>query len=179
MTICRSFPLYLCYRNCIVIVRIEKLWEVFMIFGYVRESMHEQNLARQLDSLRVYNCDNIVIEKSDGSFSHRPALDTLLKKMHQGDTLIVESFSQIGRTIKSFMDMVDICRTNDVKLICIREDFASGTQRGRLVLSVFQSFCEINDDDFEVTESTEKAETARMKFRVARQHGKFHQMHFR
>ena len=54
---------------------------VFMknyIFGYARVSTEQQNLDRQIDSLKKYGCDVIYNEKITGTKRQRPELEKLL-----------------------------------------------------------------------------------------------------
>ena len=50
------------------------------VFGYARVSSKEQNLDRQIDSLKQYvpNERDIIIDKQSGKDTNRPGLQTLL-----------------------------------------------------------------------------------------------------
>ena len=61
------------------------------IFGYIRVSSKEQNLARQIDSLKQYVPDerDIYADKLSGRDLHRPAYQTLRQMVRTGDTIYI------------------------------------------------------------------------------------------
>ena len=69
------------------------------IFGYARVSTKEQNLDRQLDSLKKYvpNERDIIVDKMSGKDTNRPGLESLLYNIRQGDTLYIHSLDRLGR----------------------------------------------------------------------------------
>src|SRR5665648_219964 len=89
------------------------------VYGYARVSTQQQELIRQLDMLKQYNCTEILTEKISGTKADRPELNRLKDKIRPGDTLIIESFSRLGRSTKDLIDQ----RT--------REGLNSARARGR------------------------------------------------
>ena len=69
------------------------------IFGYARVSSKDQNLDRQLDSLKKYVSDerNIIVDKISGKDTNRPGLSTLLFSVRAGDTIYIHSLDRLGR----------------------------------------------------------------------------------
>ena len=69
------------------------------IFGYARVSSKDQNLDRQLDSLKKYVTDerNIIVDKVSGKDTNRPGLSTLLFSVRAGDTIYIHSLDRLGR----------------------------------------------------------------------------------
>ena len=59
------------------------------IYGYARVSTKDQSLASQDAQLRAAGCTKIYAEKISGARSDRPELAKLLKRLDQGDVLIV------------------------------------------------------------------------------------------
>lgn len=110
------------------------------IYGYARVSTREQELNRQIDLLENENCNEILTEKISGTKSSRPELDRLKDKIRPGDTVVVESFSRLGRSTKDLIDLVNYFEENNVKLISLKENFDTTTPQGRLMLTVFQAF---------------------------------------
>lgn len=68
-------------------------------FGYARVSSKEQNIGRQLESLRAagVNERDIFIDKQSGKDFSRPAYQTLKNHLREGDTLIIHSLDRFGR----------------------------------------------------------------------------------
>ena len=116
------------------------------IYGYARVSTRQQELARQLDLLEKYNCNEVLTEKMTGTKSNRPELNRLKDKLRPGDIVVVESFSRLGRSTKDLIDLVNYFEENNVKLISVKESFDTTTPQGRLMMTVFQAFSQFERD---------------------------------
>lgn len=135
------------------------------IYGYARVSTHQQELNRQVDLLKDKNCNEILTEKVTGTKSSRPELDRLKDKLRPGDTVVVESFSRLGRSTKDLIDLVTYFEENSVKLISLKENFDTTTPQGRLMMTVFQAFSQF-ERDLIVERTTEGLKSARARGRV-------------
>ena len=73
-----------------------------MIFGYARVSTQSQNLDRQLDALHGFGvpADRLFVEKISGTTKERPELLKLQQFLRDGDLLVIESLSRLGRSTK-------------------------------------------------------------------------------
>ena len=71
------------------------------VVGYARVSSREQNLARQIEALRKFvDDDMIVTDKASGKDFERPGYQSLkigIGKLTKGDTLYVKSLDRFGR----------------------------------------------------------------------------------
>ena len=90
-------------------------------FGYARVSTEQQNLARQLDMLTQYGVDYIFNEKMTGTKRDRPELNKLLDRMMEGDTVVIESLSRLGRSTKDLIELVELFRERGVHLVSLKE----------------------------------------------------------
>lgn len=116
------------------------------VYGYARVSTQQQELNRQIDLLNNENCNEILTEKITGTKASRPELERLKDKLRPGDTVIVESFSRLGRSTKDLIDLVNYFEKNNIKLISIKENFDTTTPQGRLMMTVFQAFSQFERD---------------------------------
>jgi len=116
------------------------------IYGYARVSTQKQDLSRQLDLLKEYNCNEILTEKMTGTKSERPELERLKDKLRPGDIVVVESFSRLGRSTKDLIDLVNYFEEHDIKLISNKENFDMSTAQGKLMMTVFQAFSQFERD---------------------------------
>ena len=75
------------------------------IFAYVRVSIREQNIDRQLAALEPYNIPkrNIYCDYRSGKDFERPAYQKMLKRLKSGDLLIVKSIDRLGRNYKDIL----------------------------------------------------------------------------
>ena len=76
-----------------------------MIYGYARVSSKEQNLDRQLEEFKKYNIDKIYCEKKSGkNFKDRDEYQKMLKKLKEGDLLIIMSIDRLGRNYEEILN---------------------------------------------------------------------------
>ena len=78
------------------------------ILGYARVSTESQNLDRQLDALEKYGVEMIYNEKMTGTKKDRPELLKLLDRVTDGDTVVVESLSRLGRSTKDLIELTEL-----------------------------------------------------------------------
>ncbi len=136
-----------------------------MIFGYARVSTQNQELDRQLDLLKNHGCEEILTEKITGTKMNRPELTRLKNdKLRRGDTVIIESFSRLGRSTRDLIELVEWFENNGVKIISLKENFDTDTPQGRLMLTVFQAFSQF-ERDLIVQRTKEGLESARARGR--------------
>jgi DNA invertase Pin-like site-specific DNA recombinase len=134
------------------------------VYGYVRVSTTQQELNRQLDLIKNYNCNEIFIEKISGTKADRPELIRLKDKVRENDLIVVESFSRLGRSTKDLIELVEYFKSKKVKLISIKENFDTNTPQGKLMLTVFQAFSQF-ERDLIVQRTKEGLESARARGR--------------
>ncbi len=77
-------------------------------FGYARVSTEAQNLDRQLDALKRYGVDIIYNEKMTGTKKERSELTKLLDRITEGDTVVIESLSRLGRSTKDLIELTEL-----------------------------------------------------------------------
>lgn len=77
-----------------------------MTYGYVRVSTKEQNEARQLIALREFEVSQelIFMDKQSGKDFDRQQYQRLMRKLKQGDTLVVKSIDRLGRDYNEILE---------------------------------------------------------------------------
>lgn len=75
-------------------------------YGYIRVSSKEQNIDRQLISMREFGIadENIIADKVSGKSFDRPGYKRLLKRLKPGDTLVVKSIDRLGRNYDEILN---------------------------------------------------------------------------
>ena len=73
-----------------------------MEYGYARISTREQNEERQLIALREFgrNDGQIILDKQSGKDFDRRGYRRLLRKLKDGDTLVIKSIDLSGEIMK-------------------------------------------------------------------------------
>ncbi|MCI5904450.1 MAG: recombinase family protein [Oscillospiraceae bacterium] len=114
------------------------------IFGYARVSTEQQNLDRQLDALNKYGVDIIFNEKMTGTKRSRPELSKMLDRLTEGDTVVVESLSRLGRSAKDLIELVDLFEKKKVHFVSLKEQIDTSSPTGKFLFSLISSACHYN-----------------------------------
>lgn len=115
-------------------------------FGYARVSTEQQNLDRQLDALRKYGVDIIYNEKITGTKRDRPELEKLLDRMTEGDTVVIESLSRLGRSTKDLIELTELFQSKGVHLVSMKERIDTSTSTGKLLFTLMSAIAQFERD---------------------------------
>lgn len=119
-----------------------------MMFGYARVSTQTQNLDRQLDTLKSYGVtvDQLFVEKCSGAEKERPELRKLQQFLRDGDLLVIESLSRLGRSTKDLLAIIEHFDTQGVKVVSIKEQIDTRTPTGMLLTTVLIALSQFERD---------------------------------
>jgi DNA invertase Pin-like site-specific DNA recombinase len=87
--------------------------------AYKRVSSVDQNTARQLDGLSF---DEVFEDKCSGANRNRPALQSMLKHVRKGDTVVVHEISRLARDTADLLDLVKLLNSKGVTLKFVKEN---------------------------------------------------------
>lgn len=90
-----------------------------MLIGYCRVSTNEQNLDRQIESLKTYGCERIYSDKATGKNFNRPQYNSMKEALREGDTLVVHEFDRLGRNKKLTLKELQYFRDNKIRLVAL------------------------------------------------------------
>lgn len=116
------------------------------IFGYARVSRDTQNLDRQIDALKKYGVDKIYNEKMTGTKKDRPELNKLLDRMTEGDTVVIESLSRLGRSTKDLIELTELFKNKGVNLVSLKESIDTTTSTGKLLFTLMSAIAQFERD---------------------------------
>lgn len=116
------------------------------IFGYARVSTEQQNLDRQIDALKKYGCDVIYNEKMTGTKRDRPELAKMLDRMTEGDTVVIESLSRLGRSTKDLIELTELFQKKGVHLVSLKEQIDTSTSTGMLLFTLMSAIAQFERD---------------------------------
>ena len=135
------------------------------VFGYARVSTEQQNLDRQIDALQKYGVDMIFNEKMTGTKRNRPELSKLLDRITEGDTVVVESLSRLGRSTKDLIELTEFFQSKGVNLVSLKESIDTNTSTGKLLFTLMSAIAQFERDT--IAERTKEGlQAARARGRV-------------
>ena len=134
------------------------------IFGYARVSTEQQSLDRQIDLLKKYGVDIIYSEKMTGTKKNRPELSKLVDRMTQGDTIVIESLSRLGRSTKDLIELTELFQSKGVNLVSLKESIDTNSPTGKLLFTLMSALAQFERDVI--------AERTREGLRAARARGR-------
>lgn len=117
-----------------------------MIIGYARVSTADQNLDRQKDALEKYGIDRLYCEKISGTKKSRPELDRMLSEVQDGDTIIIESLSRLGRSVKNLAELMELFNSRNIRLVSLKETIDTTTSTGKLLFTILSSLAQFERD---------------------------------
>ena len=104
--------------------------------GYCRVSTVEQNEGRQVEALKPHHIDKWYIDKCSGKNTDRPQFQAMLEYIREGDTVYVEDFSRLSRSVSDLLQIVNQLQDKCVGLVSLKERIDSTTPQGRLMLTM-------------------------------------------
>ena len=111
--------------------------------GYARVSTDGQRLDLQLDALKRAGCDPIYVDQGiSGVSTERPGLQKALRKLRNGDTLIVWRLDRLGRSLIHLVDLVNSLGRDGVEFKSMTENIDTSSSGGRLVFHLLAALSE-------------------------------------
>jgi len=124
-----------------------------MLIGYIRVSKSDgsQTLDLQRDALIESGVDARYIydDLASGRKDNRPGLNSCLKALQPGNTLVVWKLDRLGRDMKHLVNLVDDLNQKDIGFKVLSGSGAeidTTTANGRLIFGIFASLAEFERD---------------------------------
>ena len=104
-----------------------------MEYGYARVSTKEQNDLRQLIALREFGLTDraIFVDKQSGKDFDRRSYQRLLRKLKDGDTLVIKSIDRLGRNYEEILEQWRIITKEKSAAIVVLDMPLLDTRRNR------------------------------------------------
>lgn len=114
-----------------------------MHIGYARVSTHDQNSDLQIDALKEAGCEEIFHEKKTGTSTfQRTELESCLRTLRKGDTLIVWRLDRLGRSLKDLVEIVSALEDKGIGFRSLTENIDTTSAGGKLVFHLFGALAE-------------------------------------
>ncbi len=103
------------------------------IYGYIRVSTKEQNEERQVIAMKQFGVKEsfIYMDKQSGKDFNRPEYKRMIRKLREGDTLVIKSIDRLGRNYDEIIEQWRII-TKEIKAAIVVLDMPLlDTHQGR------------------------------------------------
>lgn len=108
-------------------------------YGYIRVSSRDQNEERQLITLHGKGVKDefIFIDKKSGKDFDRPQYKKLVKKLKQGDLLMIQSIDRLGRNYEEVQNQWRVLTKEKEVDICVIDMPLLDTRQGKDLMGTF------------------------------------------
>ncbi|BDH46375.1 DNA-invertase [Salmonella enterica subsp. enterica serovar Choleraesuis] len=115
-----------------------------MQIGYIRVSTRDQNPDLQRNALISAGCDQIYEGSASGkSTKKRPGLRRAMRRLADGDTLVVWKLDRLGRSMKDLVGLVGDIQARGAQFHSLTDSINTSTAAGRFFFHVMASLAEM------------------------------------
>ena len=112
------------------------------VYGYARVSSKDQCIDRQLDSFSDFGVERKLIycDRASGKDFQRPAYKQLMKKLREGDTLVLKSIDRLGRNYNEILlEWKTITKEKGVSVVVLDMPLLNTREQKEGITSIFIS----------------------------------------
>jgi len=113
------------------------------VYGYARVSTNGQDLSAQVAELQAHGCGNIYKEKASGAKTDRPELAKLIRRLEDGDVLVVTRLDRLARSSRDLLNVLAEISKRGAGFKSLKDAWAdTTTPHGRLMLTMLGGLAE-------------------------------------
>ena len=146
------------------ILKITRRRDIMRV-AYIRVSTVDQNEARQIKAMELYNIEKFFTEKVSAKNTDRAQLKALIDFVREGDEVYIESFSRLARDTRDLLNLIEELQRKGVAVKSLKENLDTSTPTGKLMLTMIGA---ISTFEREIT-----LERQREGIAIAKQAGKY------
>ncbi|KST98242.1 recombinase family protein [Lactococcus lactis] len=117
-----------------------------MKIGYARVSTFEQKLESQIEVLKEAGAEEVFQVKFTGTTVECPQFNLVLKKLANGDTLIVTKLDRLARNTREVLEIVQSLFNRGIKVHLLNIGLIDNTPTGQLIFTIFSAFAQFERD---------------------------------
>src|SRR6516165_9823036 len=116
---------------------------IVTVYGYARGSSDGQTLAAQDAQLRAAGCAKVYSEKASGAKTDRPELAKVVRKLDEGDVLVVTQLDRLAGSTRDLLNTLATIAEKGAGFRSLADAWAdTTTPHGRLMLTVLGGLAE-------------------------------------
>jgi DNA invertase Pin-like site-specific DNA recombinase len=81
-----------------------------------------------------------------GTKKSRPELDRMMREIEDGDTIVIESLSRLGRSVKNLAELMEVLNQRNIRLVSLKETIDTTSPTGRLLFTILSSLAQFERD---------------------------------
>jgi DNA invertase Pin-like site-specific DNA recombinase len=113
------------------------------VYGYARVSTNGQDLSVQDAELHGAGCVKVYREKASGAKTDRPELAKAIRRLEQGDVLVVTRLDRLARSTRDLLNVLATIAERGAGFRSLKDTWADTTTlHGRLMLTILGGLAE-------------------------------------
>ncbi|MFP3721969.1 recombinase family protein [Niallia circulans] len=144
-----------------------------MKVGYIRVSTKEQNVARQVKSLREYGCEEIFVDKQSGKNMERKEYQKMKQFIRKNDIVVFAELDRLGRNKKEIDTEWNEFINRDIDIVVLDMPLLDTTKYqddlGKLLLNLAREIISYNAEQ----ERLKILERQKQGIEIAKQKGRY------
>lgn len=118
-----------------------------MKVGYARVSSLQQNLDRQIKTLKDYGVEKIYTDKKSGKDTDREQFKAMMDFVREGDEIVVNDLTRLNRRTIDLYKTVEELDKRGVAVVFIKEGITTKGIYNKLVLAIFAGLAEFEREN--------------------------------
>lgn len=132
-------------------LRLEELSNGPTMYGYARVSTYKQaahgnSLEEQKSQLMAAGAKTVYVDVFTGKKMERPKLQELVKKLKEGDTLVVTKLDRLGRTVSQASELITTLLDTGVTINVLNLGILSNNSVSTLMRNILLCFAQYERD---------------------------------
>ena len=95
-----------------------------------------------MEALKPHHIDKWYIDKCSGKNTDRPQFQAMLEYIREGDTVYVEDFSRLSRSVADLLRIMQDFEKRGIRLVSLKESMDTHTPQGKLVTTIIAAINE-------------------------------------
>ena len=113
------------------------------LYGYARVSTRDQDLAAQDAELMAAGCAKVFKEKASGAKTDRPELAKVIRRLEDGDVLVITRLDRLARSTRDLLNVLDELAQRGVGFRSLKDTWAdTTTPHGKLMVTILGGLAE-------------------------------------